>query len=155
MCHLCCGPRWPRFRPCRRSNLAALGFSAAELADSFGWHRKALLDSTPAIAGRSRIEREDLTSDQRRFFVPCSACGGIPRLRFEPQLREKGAPETARYHCDAHGHSMQEHGKAPDWKRQVGRREDFAPGPVPAGALVLTAGVDVQNDRIAGDIWGW
>jgi phage terminase large subunit GpA-like protein len=95
-------------------NLAAPGFSAAELADSFDWHRKAFLASTPAIAGRSRIEREDLTSDQRRFFVPCSACGGIPRLRFEPQLREKGAPETARYHCDAHDHSMQDHRIAGD-----------------------------------------
>jgi hypothetical protein len=88
-----------------------LGFSAAELAESFGWHRKASLVPTPAFGGRSRIEREDLASDQRRCFVPCPACGGMPRLRFEPQLRERGAPETARYHCDAHDHPMQEHDK--------------------------------------------
>jgi len=28
-------------------------------------------------------------------------------------------------------------------------------GPVPRGALVLTAGVDVQHDRLEGRVWGW
>jgi phage terminase large subunit GpA-like protein len=43
-------------------------------ARTFGWRRKAYLVSTPTIAGRSRIEREYLASDQRRFFVPCPHC---------------------------------------------------------------------------------
>jgi phage terminase large subunit GpA-like protein len=38
-------------------------------ARTFGWRRKTFLVSTPTIAGLSRIEREYLTSDQRRFFV--------------------------------------------------------------------------------------
>jgi phage terminase large subunit GpA-like protein len=195
-------------------------------ARTFGWRRKAFLVSTPTIAGRSRIEREYLASDQRRFFVPCTACGEMQWLRFERLIWEKGAPETARYHCSACDHPMQEHdktamlgggewrataegqdphtigfhisalyspvgwlsweqiardweaaqgkpediktfrntvlgetwqeqGEAPDWERLVERREDFAMGVVPKGALVLTAGVDVQDDRLECDVWGW
>jgi len=75
-------------------------------ARTFGWRRKAFLVSTPTIAGRSRIEREYLASDQQRFFVPCPACGEMQWLRFERLLWEKGAPETARYHCDVCDHPM-------------------------------------------------
>jgi len=35
------------------------------------------------------------------------------------------------------------------------RREDYPMGQVPAGGLVLTGGVDVQDDRIAVAIWAW
>lgn len=37
--------------------------------------RKILLTSTPTIKGLSRIEREYLLSDQRRFFLACPECG--------------------------------------------------------------------------------
>ncbi|MCC6717529.1 MAG: phage terminase large subunit family protein, partial [Acetobacteraceae bacterium] len=53
------------------------------------------------------------------------------------------------------GETFQEHGEAPDWERLVERREDFLLGVVPDGALVLTAGVDVQDDRLECDVWGW
>ena len=53
------------------------------------------------------------------------------------------------------GETWQEQGEAPDWERLVERREDFPLGLVPDGALVLTAGVDVQDDRLECDVWGW
>jgi phage terminase large subunit GpA-like protein len=53
------------------------------------------------------------------------------------------------------GETWQEQGEAPDWERLVERREDFSLGVVPDGALVLTAGVDVQDDRLECDVWGW
>jgi phage terminase large subunit GpA-like protein len=195
-------------------------------ARTFGWRRKAYLVSTPTIAGRSRIEREYLSSDQRRFFVPCPHCLAMQWLRFERLVWERGNPISAAYHCEAcdqpigehhktamlaggewrataeasdphtvgyHisalyspvgwlsweqiardweaaqgkaedlktfrntvlGETWQEHGEAPDWERLVERREDFALSIVPPGALVLTAGVDVQDDRIEVDVWGW
>ena len=37
----------------------------------------------------------------------------------------------------------------------AGRREDYPSGHVPAGGLLLTGGVDVQDDRIAVAIWAW
>src|SRR2546428_342406 len=42
--------------------------------------RKVLLISTPTIKGLSRIEREFLESDQRRYFVPCPKCGHLDYL---------------------------------------------------------------------------
>ena len=53
------------------------------------------------------------------------------------------------------GESWVETGEAPDWRRLADRREEWKPGTVPAGALFLTAGADVQKDRIEVDIWAW
>ena len=70
-------------------------------ARTFGWRRKTLLVSTPTISGRSRIEREYLASDQRRFFLPCPHCAAMQWLRFERLVWDKGEPDSARYHCEA------------------------------------------------------
>jgi phage terminase large subunit GpA-like protein len=195
-------------------------------ARTFGWRRKTFLVSTPTIAGLSRIEREYLASDQRRFFVPCPRCNAMQWLRFERLVWRKGEPESARYLCEAceyligeqhktamlaagewratavsddphtigfHisalyspvgwlswseiarsweaaqgddraiktfkntvlGETWQESGEAPDWQRLYERREDWPIGTVPAGGLFLTAGADVQRDRIEVSIWAW
>jgi phage terminase large subunit GpA-like protein len=39
--------------------------------------------------------------------------------------------------------------------RRNGRKEDYKPGTIPDGVLFLTAGVDVQKDRIELEIVGW
>ena len=44
--------------------------------------RKILLVSTPTIKGESRIEAAFLESDQRRFFIPCPACGEFHTLEW-------------------------------------------------------------------------
>ena len=195
-------------------------------ARTFGWRRKTLLVSTPTISGLSRIEREYLASDQRRFFLPCPHCAAMQWLRFERLVWEKGEPDSARYLCEAcdgaigeqhktamlaggewrptaiagdphaigfHisalyssvgwfswsqavrdweaaqgddraiktfrntvlGETWQESGEAPDWQRLYDRREEWAPGTVAEGGLLLTAGVDVQRDRLEASIWAW
>jgi phage terminase large subunit GpA-like protein len=53
------------------------------------------------------------------------------------------------------GETWFESGEAPDWQRLHDRREDWKPGTVPAGGLFLTAGADVQKDRIEVDVWAW
>jgi phage terminase large subunit GpA-like protein len=53
------------------------------------------------------------------------------------------------------GESWQERGEAPDWQRLYDRREDFPIGTVPVAGLFLTAGADVQHDRIEVDVWAW
>ena len=195
-------------------------------ARTFGWRRKTLLVSTPTISGLSRIEREYLASDQRRFFLPCPHCAAMQWLRFERLVWDKGEPDSARYLCEAcdgaigeqhktamlaggewrptaipqdphaigfHisalyspvgwfswsqaardweaaqgddraiktfrntvlGETWQESGEAPDWQRLYDRREEWAPGTVAAEGLLLTAGVDVQRDRLEASIWAW
>jgi phage terminase large subunit GpA-like protein len=53
------------------------------------------------------------------------------------------------------GETWVETGEAPDWQRLYDRREAWKPGIVPAGGLFLTAGADVQKDRIEVDVWAW
>ena len=192
------------------------------------WNRKIVLVSTPTSKGASRIEAAFEESDQRRFWVPCPACGAEQLLTWGQVKWDKDEsgghrPETARYHCadcevawkdetrwaaiskgrwiaDAPfngtagfhlneiyspwvrleamakaflsaraggdetmktfvntslGETWMESGEAPDWQRLQGLQEDWRAGTVPAGGLFLTAGADVQKDRIEVDVWAW
>lgn len=51
--------------------------------------------------------------------------------------------------------TWEEAGEAPDWERLYERRERWALGEVPWGGLFLTAGADLQRDRIEIDVWAW
>lgn len=53
------------------------------------------------------------------------------------------------------GRAWREQGEAPDWQRLYDRREEWDREMVPAGGLVLTAGVDVQRDRLEASIYAW
>lgn len=54
------------------------------------------------------------------------------------------------------GETWVERGEAPDWERLHQRREPYAIGTVPSSsALILTAGVDVQKDRLVYDVVAW
>ncbi len=55
------------------------------------------------------------------------------------------------------GEPYEEEFEAPEWERLYERRESYVIGTVPEGGLFLTAGVDVQRDRlecevVAGDV---
>ncbi len=53
------------------------------------------------------------------------------------------------------GETWVEAGEAPEWERLLERREDYALGIVPVGGLLLTAGADVQKDRIEVSVWAF
>ncbi|MGD9509702.1 MAG: phage terminase large subunit family protein [Geminicoccaceae bacterium] len=54
------------------------------------------------------------------------------------------------------GETWVESGEAPDWQRLYERREETCRrGTVPVGGLFLTAGADVQKDRIEVSVWAW
>jgi phage terminase large subunit GpA-like protein len=53
------------------------------------------------------------------------------------------------------GETWVETGEAPDWQRLYERRESWQICTVPSGGLFLTAGADVQKDRIEVDVWAW
>ena len=52
------------------------------------------------------------------------------------------------------GETWVESGEAPDWQRLADRRETY-PAQIPEQGLFLTAGADVQKDRIEVDVWAW
>lgn len=53
------------------------------------------------------------------------------------------------------GETWQERGEAPEFQRLYDRREQWEPLTVPAGGLLLTAGIDVQRDRLEMSVWAW
>ena len=53
------------------------------------------------------------------------------------------------------GEPYEEASEAPEWQRIYERRETYRQGIVPRGGLFLTAGVDVQKDRIECEVVAW
>lgn len=53
------------------------------------------------------------------------------------------------------GETWKDKGEAPEWERLYERRESYAIGTCPEGVLFLTAGVDVQQDRLVYEVVGW
>lgn len=51
--------------------------------------------------------------------------------------------------------TFEERGEAPDWERIYSRRESYKKGVIPARGLLLTAGVDVQLDRLEYEVTAW
>ncbi|MCA8882063.1 MAG: phage terminase large subunit family protein, partial [Rhodobacteraceae bacterium] len=84
-----------------------------------------------------------------------------PWVRLEAMVRaflsaRSGGDETMKTFVNTSlGETWVETGEAPDWQRLYDRREAWKPGTVPAGGLFLTAGADVQKDRVEVDVWAW
>ena len=95
-----------------------------------------------------------------------------PRLPPERPLRPLGwfswgdiARQFVAVHKDPERHRVfrntvlaepwQASGEAPAWEPLMRRRETYAIGTVPDGVLFLTAGVDVQRDRLVVEVVGW
>ncbi|PIR25616.1 MAG: phage tail protein [Deltaproteobacteria bacterium CG_4_10_14_0_2_um_filter_43_8] len=53
------------------------------------------------------------------------------------------------------GETWKERGESPDWRRLYERRETYKIGTVPKNVVFLTAGADVQKDRIEVEVVGW
>jgi phage terminase large subunit GpA-like protein len=53
------------------------------------------------------------------------------------------------------GEVWHDKGEAPEWERLYQRREAYALGQCPLGVLFVTAGVDVQKDRLVYELVGW
>jgi phage terminase large subunit GpA-like protein len=64
------------------------------------WNRRFLAGSTPTVKGASRVEIGFASSDQRRFHVPCTHCGGAQVLKWANVKWDEGKPETAAYVCE-------------------------------------------------------
>lgn len=78
------------------------------------------------------------------------------QLAAEFLTAKHGGPLTLKTFINtALGETWQDRGEAPEWERLMQRREPYRIGTVPAGALFLTAGVDVQKDRLIVEIVGW
>lgn len=188
--------------------------------------RKIYMSSTPTVKDISRIEREYLNSDQRRYFVPCPHCGHKQHLQWKNIKWTDDDSSTAQYACEDCGSLIDERHKTEmlrqgEWKAtaqgdgktagfhlnalysplgwkswseiveefirakgdpallktwvntvlgetweedasaKVGadtlqsRVEFYQAGAVPARGLILTAAIDVQDNRLAVGLRAW
>ena len=186
------------------------------------WNRKVLAGSTPTVKGASRIEAGFEQSDQRFYYVPCTACGAFQRLVWAQVRWPEGQPEAAVYACQHCGSELGDGDKAEmirhgEWRSSrpssgvagfhiselyspwstwsemavaflkakrlpetlqtwintslgetwedsgdtveprglMSRVESYTAHSLPAGVRLLTAGTDVQDDRLETTVWGW
>lgn len=89
---------------------------AAARTDSFGSWKKIFKCSTPKLQGFCRIEKEYLSTDQRKYHVPCPECGHKHELvweNFKIPLDKKGRHDTLKAYmvCPDCGGVIQEHHK--------------------------------------------
>jgi phage terminase large subunit GpA-like protein len=191
---------------------------------TFRSRAKLVQTCSPTIEGDSAIAEAYERSDQRKFHVPCHACGHLQILAWGQVKWTSGEPLTAKYHCsecDAAWGDVQrwtageapaadwfaskpfegvagfwiselyspwkklseivadflakkdsaetlqtfvnttlaetwrQPGDAPEWEKVAARAQDYTLGTVPDGVRFLTAGVDVQVDRLEMAVWGW
>ena len=85
--------------------------SLAEARTTTFPRRKVFLVSTPTIESLSRINKEWLASDQRRYYVPCPHCGHEQHMVWDNLRWPKDRPEEAVYHCADCGAGIEEHHK--------------------------------------------
>jgi len=71
-------------------------------------------------------------------------------------LTKKDNPEELRTFVNTTlAENWTEKGDAPEWTQLVGRANEYPSGTVPRGGMFLTAGADVQRDRIEVEIVAW
>jgi len=71
-------------------------------------------------------------------------------------LRAQGHPTRLRVWVNQDlGEGFKEKGDVPEWRRLYELRETFQLGRVPKGGVLLTAGVDLQADRIEYEVVAW
>ena len=66
--------------------------------------RKVLIGSTPTVKDVSRVEREYLKADQRKYHVPCPHCLTMdelifPNIKWDKDDNNQHLPESAYYAC--------------------------------------------------------
>jgi phage terminase large subunit GpA-like protein len=117
-------------------------------------HKTAMLE---AGEWRATAEAEDPGTVGYHLSALYSPVGWLGWARIaRAHEAARGSDEAMRaFRNTVLGETWMETGEAPDWQRLAERRETWAPGTVPAGGLFLTAGADVQKDRIEADVWAW
>ncbi len=139
--------RWPKDRPADAHFMCRVCGCAIEEA-----HKYAMI-----AGGEWRAETESPRHASFHIWAAYSlspnATWGQIAARF---VEAKKKPEMLRTFVNTElGETWKERGEAPDWERLHERREPYAIGSVPTGPVVLTAGVDVQKDRLVYEVVGW
>ena len=85
----------------------------------------------------------------------CCPRASLPRI-VRRYLEAKGNPEREKTFFNLiEARTWAKKGDSASWEILLGRREKWSLGECPAGVRFLTAGVDVQDDRLEVGVFGW
>jgi phage terminase large subunit GpA-like protein len=156
-CPHCGNPQWLKFERLRwekgRPETAAYHCEACE-APIAEHHKTAMLEAGEWRATANSADPSTIGFHLSALYSP------VGWLSWERIARAweaaQGSDEAIRaFRNTILGEPWVETGEAPDWRRLYDRRERWPGGTVPAGGLILTAGADVQKDRVEVDVWAW
>ena len=141
--------RWEKGRP-ETAEYRCEGCDAA-IAEH---HKTAMLE---AGEWRATAEREDPGAVGYHLSALYSPVGwlGWDRIARAWEAAQGSDEAIKAFRNTILGETWVETGEAPDWRRLADRREAWKAGTVPDKGLFLTAGADVQKDRIEVDVWAW
>lgn len=135
---------------------------ALNAAGAYRRHRKlGDTEEAPAAAvfGQYVVDREPQPNPSRGFWIsglasPWNKLGRLAAAyvratRARSQERVQGVVNTG------FGELYRVEGEAPPWELVLGLRRDYAPGTLPSGVQLITAGVDVQKRGLYFVIHGW
>lgn len=138
--------RWERGRP----ETAQFHCEGCGVGIEYRWQRWMVEN------GEWRATNQDAEPGHASFHI-WAAYSYAPNATWEQLAREwldchKVTEERKTFINTVLGLPYKGEGDAPDWKKLYDRRETYRMAAVPAGGLVLFAGVDVQRDRIEVEI---
>lgn len=139
--------RWPEGMP--EEACFACGQCGCAIEET---HKRAMIE-----AGEWRAEGEFAGHASFHIWAAYSLSPNATWAQLAAEFLEaKRRPETLRTFVNTVlGETWKERGEAPDWELLYQRREPYAIGSVPAGVAIVTAGVDVQKDRLVYEVVGW
>jgi terminase, large subunit len=142
--------KWPKGEPakawfmCEKSGCVIEHVSKRWMIERGEWR-------ATAVAESSRLASFHIWTAYS--YSPNATWGHIAQ-EFEVAKRE-GSESLKTFINTTLGECWIEKGEAPEHERLFERRETYKMGTVPAGAYMLTAGVDVQKDRLVVEVVGW
>ena len=142
-----CGAAWDDWQ--RQQNILRTVTAAAEAGDPYcGWEPSVESDGT--IVGFKEL-------NELYACLPGTGLADVVRDYLEAEHDAATGDTSGRivFQNAKLARPYEVQSNAPDIEALEDRAEDYAELTVPDGALVLTAGVDVQHDRLAVTLWGW
>ena len=92
------------------------------------------------------------------LYSPWFAWWKVARDYVEAQREMEEEKKTSKmkvFRNTIEGKTWKESGEAPEWKKLYDRREGYEVGVVPSKGVILTAGCDVQKDRLEIEVVAW
>jgi phage terminase large subunit GpA-like protein len=122
----------------------------------YNHHKTRMLEAGEWIAQRPELSGKIAGFHLSSLYSPVGWFSWMDAATmWEKAIREKNEKALKTFINTFLGETWKEKGEAPEWKRLYDRREDYELQTVPQGGLFLTAGIDVQTDRIEIQVVAW